>query len=200
MVVLLIWVQIKDILPFCIICNARKFSWSFFFFFSFFLKFLLDTCPFVGPLIPLFWTSGDVSSGFQSQSGFCLIRTCRGVRNIRSLRFTSGATHLPVYNASIAASHLPHVHVSAVVGCQDLNRRPPAWQSDALPTRPRRHKFSWSFFFFFLFFLKFLLDTCPFVGPLIPLFWTSGDVSSGFQSRVGSALFELAEAYVIYVP
>ena len=24
---------------------------------------------FVGPLIPLFWTSGDVSSGFQSQSG-----------------------------------------------------------------------------------------------------------------------------------
>ena len=41
----------------------------------FFEKFLLDTCPFVGPLIPLFWTSGDVSSGFQSQSGFCLIRT-----------------------------------------------------------------------------------------------------------------------------
>ena len=39
------------------------------------IKFLLDTCPFVGPLIPLFWTSGDVSSGFQSQSGFCLIRT-----------------------------------------------------------------------------------------------------------------------------
>ena len=24
---------------------------------------------FVGPLKPLFWTSGDVSSGFQSQSG-----------------------------------------------------------------------------------------------------------------------------------
>ena len=29
---------------------------------------------FVGPLIPLFWTSGDVSSGFQSQSG-SFIRT-----------------------------------------------------------------------------------------------------------------------------
>ena len=26
------------------------------------------------PLVPLFWISGDVSSGFQSQSGFCLIR------------------------------------------------------------------------------------------------------------------------------
>ena len=40
-----------------------------------FFKFLLDTCLFVGPLIPLFWTSGDVSSWFQSQSGFCLIHT-----------------------------------------------------------------------------------------------------------------------------
>ena len=29
----------------------------------------------MGPLIPLFWTSGDISSGFQSQSGFCLYFT-----------------------------------------------------------------------------------------------------------------------------
>ena len=29
---------------------------------------------FFGPLVLLFWISGDVSSGFQSQSGFCLIR------------------------------------------------------------------------------------------------------------------------------
>ena len=28
---------------------------------------------FGGPLVPLFWISGDVSSDFQSQSGFCLI-------------------------------------------------------------------------------------------------------------------------------
>ena len=45
---------------------------------SFFKKsfFLSDTltCPILGPLVPLFWISGDVSSGFQSQSGFCLIR------------------------------------------------------------------------------------------------------------------------------
>ena len=26
----------------------------------FFLKFLADTCPFLGPLVPLFWISGDV--------------------------------------------------------------------------------------------------------------------------------------------
>ena len=45
---------------------------------------------------------------------------------------------LLVYNASIAASCLPHMCVSAEVGCWDLNCRPPARQSDALPTRPRR--------------------------------------------------------------
>ena len=32
------------------------------------------TCPFLGPLVPLFWISGELPSGFQSQSGFCLIR------------------------------------------------------------------------------------------------------------------------------
>ena len=34
-----------------------------------FFKFLLDTCLFVWPLTPLFWTFGDVCPGFQSQSG-----------------------------------------------------------------------------------------------------------------------------------
>ena len=54
---------------------------------------------FLGPLVPLFWISGDVSSGFQSQSGFCLIRYfCGGECNIHSPRFTSGAT---------LASHFP---------------------------------------------------------------------------------------------
>ena len=45
-------------------------------FFFFFKVFLSDTftCPILGPLVPLFWISGDVSSGFRSQSGFCLIR------------------------------------------------------------------------------------------------------------------------------
>ena len=35
---------------------------------------------FVGPLIPLFWTSGDVCPGFQSQGGFLtceLSRMCK---------------------------------------------------------------------------------------------------------------------------
>ena len=53
----------------------------------------MDICPFLGSLVPLFWISGDVSSGFQSQSGFCLIRySCGGECNVHSPRFTSGAT------------------------------------------------------------------------------------------------------------
>ena len=34
------------------------------------------------------------------------------------------------------------------------------------------------------FFFIILVDICPFMRPLIPLFWTFGDVSSGFQSRI----------------
>ena len=39
-----------------------------------------------------------------------------------------------------------------------------------------------------------------FVGPLIPLFWTSGDISSGFQSQGGQPYLHLAKAYVLHVP
>ena len=43
-------------------------------FYGFFKKFLADThVLFWGPLVPLFWISGDISSGFHSQNGFCLI-------------------------------------------------------------------------------------------------------------------------------
>ena len=74
--------------------------------------------------------------GFKARVGSALFKLCGGVRDICSLRFTSGVTPLLVYTASIAASHLPHMRVSAEVGCRDLNHRPPARQSDVLPTRP----------------------------------------------------------------
>ena len=41
----------------------------------------------VGSMIPLFWTSGDLFSGFQSVALFTLIG---GVRDIHSLKFISG--------------------------------------------------------------------------------------------------------------
>ena len=49
-------------------------------------------------------------------------------------------------------------------------------------------------------FLKFLEDVSPFCGATDTLFWTSGDVSSGFQSQSGQPYSHLIEAYVIYIP
>ena len=43
------------------------------------------TCPFLGPLVPLFSKSGDVCSGLPYSH-------CRGERNVHSPRSTSGAT------------------------------------------------------------------------------------------------------------
>ena len=56
--------------------------------------------------------------GFKARVGSALFELCGGICDIRSLRFTSGATPLPVYIASIAAGHFPHMHVSTEVGCQ----------------------------------------------------------------------------------
>ena len=39
------------------VCSFHLFCFVLFFVF---LKFFLDTCPLLGPLIPLFWTSSDV--------------------------------------------------------------------------------------------------------------------------------------------
>ena len=78
----------------------------------------------MGPLIPLFWTSGDVSSGFQSQSGFCLIRTWqRRTSSItRSLRFTSGATPADLLAASMAAEPISSTYLQR--HWWELNGRP----------------------------------------------------------------------------
>ena len=65
-------------------------------------------CPILGPLVPLCWVSGDISSGFESHSGFCFICLfCGGECNIHSLRSTSGATPADLLTTSIAASHFP---------------------------------------------------------------------------------------------
>ena len=71
----------------------------------FFLKkcFFADTYtyPILGPLVPVFfWISGDVSSVFQSQSGFCLIRFCKGECNVHSLSSASGAAPANLLTAS----------------------------------------------------------------------------------------------------
>ena len=38
------------------------------------------------------------------------------------------------------------------------------------------------------FFWQYLVSTCPFIGPLILLFWTSGNSPYGLQTRVGNII------------
>ena len=78
---------------------------------------MADTCPFMGPLVPLFWISGDVSSGFQSQSGFCLIcYFCGGECNVHSPRFTSGATLADLLAAGAQPVTSPHACAEVGLG------------------------------------------------------------------------------------
>ena len=88
---------------------------------------------FFGPLVPLFWISGDVSSGFQSQSGFCLIRNfCRGECNVHSPRFTSGATLADLLVASMQPVTSPLACAEVGLG-SDLNVKPHGQKTNALP-------------------------------------------------------------------
>ena len=78
------------------------------FFKNFFKVFGGHTCPFLGPLVPLFWISGDVSSGVQSQSRICLIRFfCEGECYVHSPRSTSGATLADLLVAGREAGLVP---------------------------------------------------------------------------------------------
>ena len=65
----------------------------------------------MGPLIPLYRTSGDVSSRFQSQSGQPLFVSSGGTCVTFSLKFSSGVTPADVLVASMTVEpflfHLP---------------------------------------------------------------------------------------------
>ena len=57
-------------------------------------------CPILGPLVPLFWISGDVSSGFQSQCGFCHICIVEAnMMYIHSIISTYGTTDYQPLNS-----------------------------------------------------------------------------------------------------
>ena len=47
---------------------------------------------------------------------------------------------------------------------------------------------------------KMLKDISPFVGPPIPMFLTSDDICSGFQSQSGQPYLHLAKVYMLHVP
>ena len=87
----------------------------------------------LGLLVPLFWISGDLSSGFQSQSGFCLIHFfCGGNCNVHSQRSTSGATCADLLAASMQL--VTSLHVCAEMGlCLDSDGQSPGQKTNALP-------------------------------------------------------------------
>ena len=71
----------------------------------------------MGPLIPLFWTSGDVSSGFQSQSGQATLFTFgEDIYVTHGLRFTSGVTPAYLLAASIATKLISSTYLQQGIG------------------------------------------------------------------------------------
>ena len=67
-------------------------------------------CPFWGPLVPLFWISGDIFSGFQSQSGFCLI--CIVKVNVMYIpQDPPLVLHVPTSWQPAHSQSRPHMHV-----------------------------------------------------------------------------------------
>ena len=97
------------------------------FFFNFVLYFPLQnaflncfgdryTFPILGPQVPLIWISSDVSSGFQSQSGFCLIHIAKANCNVHSPKSTSGATNCQPFDSQQCGA------VTRFISCQSLNK------------------------------------------------------------------------------
>ena len=88
-------------------------------FLMFFFCGFADTysCFILGPLIPLFWISGDISSGFQTQNGFCLIFFCGDKCNIHSLEIHLCATLANILTTSTAANCLPSCVFQHMMWC-----------------------------------------------------------------------------------
>ena len=61
----------------------------------------------MGPLIPLFWTSGDISLGFKARVDPLL--ACFLVCAQRIPEITSGVTPADLLAASMVASHVPYM-------------------------------------------------------------------------------------------
>ena len=89
---------------------------------------------------------------------------------------------------SLCSSILP------VIGCV-------CWKNVAISTISKINFFTWHVFrnVVVCCFFYFLEDISLFVWPLISLFWTSCDVSSGFQSQNGQLYLCLTEMYMSHV-
>ena len=91
----------------------------------------------LGSLVPLFWISGDVSSGFQSQSGFCLIRIAEA--NVMYIpQDPPLVLHMPTSWQPACRQSCPHILLQKR-GCRDSNScSQNICESDALSTELNR--------------------------------------------------------------
>ena len=83
---------------------------------------------FFGATGTLFWISGDVSSGFQSQSGFCLICYFVEADVMYIPQDSPLVLHLPTSWQPAHSRSLPHTHVqrwdlAQIRTCSHMNRR-----------------------------------------------------------------------------
>ena len=91
---------------------------------------------FGGPQIPLFWISGDVSSGFQSQSGLCLIHFFVEA-NVMYIPCDPPLVLHMLTSWQLAAQPVTSTHASAEVGLgSNLNGQSPRQTTNALPLCP----------------------------------------------------------------
>ena len=81
----------------------------------FLLKYLEDISPFCGSLIPLFWTSGDVCPGFQSQCGSSHFHASSPAHN-GILRLPSAATPADLFVDSMAAETFSSTYLWTSIG------------------------------------------------------------------------------------
>ena len=101
--------------------------------FFFFLKVFGGHMSFLGPLVPLFWISGDVSSGVQSQSGFCLIHFFVEV-NVMYIPQDPPLVLRISISWWLAVQPVTSPHASAEVGLgSDSNGQSPGQKTIALP-------------------------------------------------------------------
>ena len=74
------------------------------------------TCPSLGPLVPLFWISCDISSVFQSQSAFCLICFFFAEVNVIYIPIDTPLVQHMLISWWLAAQPVTSLHTSAEVG------------------------------------------------------------------------------------
>ena len=82
--------------------------------FSFFCKFWRTSALSVGLMVPLFWTTGHVCSGFQNQGGSSHLHTSSPACN-RILRFTSGVTPADLLLASMAVQPFSSMYLQTSI-------------------------------------------------------------------------------------